>query len=229
MPGGIGPVGAVIGPTHMKPPLDLPGAQGLFLAPGTGPQGATAADVAEVFASCPDRVIPSASRSLLGEGPDPSRLREAAAVLVGEFRAALADEFPVRTRGVFGHAPAAKLGIKEGSKVAIVGASGDVDLDLPPGVAVSYGARGTADVVLAFVTRQAELEQRLDRLGSMVFPSGGLWIAWPKKSAGLVTDLSDQTIRETVLSTGLVDNKVCAVDGTWSALRFVWRVERRPP
>ena len=89
VPGAIGPIGAVIGPTHMKPELDLPGAQGLFLAPGIGAQGATAADVAEVFASCPDRVIPSASRSLLGDGPDPLRLRETASVLAGEFRATL--------------------------------------------------------------------------------------------------------------------------------------------
>jgi orotidine-5'-phosphate decarboxylase len=85
-PGEIGPIGAVIGPTHMDPPLDLVAPQGLFLAPGVGAQGATPSDVAQVFAACPDRVMPSASRSLLGGGPDVDRLRDAAARLANEFR-----------------------------------------------------------------------------------------------------------------------------------------------
>ena len=57
--------------------------------------------------------------------------------------------------------------------------------------------------------------------------TGGLWIAWPKKSAGVPTDLSDQVVQETGLATGLVDNKVCSIDEVWSALRFVVRVEER--
>jgi orotidine-5'-phosphate decarboxylase len=85
-PGGIGPIGAVIGPTHLEPSLDLPAARGLFLAPGVGAQGATAGDVARVFASCLDRVMPSASRSLLAGGPDVDRLRDTAAALASEFR-----------------------------------------------------------------------------------------------------------------------------------------------
>ncbi len=89
-PGGIGPVGAVVSPTHTEPKLDLAGPNCLFLAPGIGAQGATSADVAQVFGACPDRVIPSASRSLLRHGPEPSRLREAAASLAAEFRDVLA-------------------------------------------------------------------------------------------------------------------------------------------
>jgi orotidine-5'-phosphate decarboxylase len=85
-PGGIGPVGAVIGPVRGLPELDLAGAGGLFLAPGIGAQGATPQDVAEVFAACPDRVMPSASRSLLAAGPDEARLRGAVAALAAEFR-----------------------------------------------------------------------------------------------------------------------------------------------
>jgi orotidine-5'-phosphate decarboxylase len=85
-PGEIGPIGAVIGPTHIDPPLDLVASQALFLAPGVGVQGATAEDVARVFAACPDRVMPSASRSLLVDGPDVGRLRDTAAKLAGEFR-----------------------------------------------------------------------------------------------------------------------------------------------
>jgi orotidine-5'-phosphate decarboxylase len=88
-PGRIGPVGAVIGPTHMHPQLDLAAANCLFLAPGVGAQGATPADVATVFAACPDRVMPSASRSLLLAGPDSRRLRDAISALAAEFRAAL--------------------------------------------------------------------------------------------------------------------------------------------
>ena len=88
-PGQIGPVGAVVGPTHIEPVLDLAGANCLFLAPGVGAQGATAADVARVFAACPDRVMPSASRLLLSAGPDVGRLRAAMAALAAEFRAVL--------------------------------------------------------------------------------------------------------------------------------------------
>ena len=89
-PGEIGPIGAVIGATPMEPVLDLAGAQALFLAPGVGAQGATPEDVARVFASCPDRVMPSASRSLLLAGPDVGALRGAVTALAEEFRDLLA-------------------------------------------------------------------------------------------------------------------------------------------
>jgi orotidine-5'-phosphate decarboxylase len=85
----VGPIGAVVGPTHMEPTLDLLAARAVFLAPGVGAQGATSADVAHVFATCRERVIPSASRSLLCDGPDLSRLRDTAAELALEFRTRL--------------------------------------------------------------------------------------------------------------------------------------------
>jgi len=88
-PEGIGPVGAVVGPTHHKPELDHAAARGMFLAPGVGAQEATPADVARVFAACPDRVMPSASRSLLADGPDVGRLRDTAAAMAAEFRRVL--------------------------------------------------------------------------------------------------------------------------------------------
>jgi orotidine-5'-phosphate decarboxylase len=88
-PGRIGPVGAVVSPTHMHPELDLAAANCLFLAPGVGTQGATPADVAAVFAVCPERVMPSASRSLLQAGPDEGRLRDWTAALAAEFRSRL--------------------------------------------------------------------------------------------------------------------------------------------
>jgi orotidine-5'-phosphate decarboxylase len=88
-PGSVGPVGAVVGSAPDLPALDLAAANALFLVPGIGAQGATPADVARTFAACPDRVMPSASRSLLAAGPDVAALREAAAKLKEEFREAL--------------------------------------------------------------------------------------------------------------------------------------------
>lgn len=85
-PGQIGPVGAVVGPARIEPELDLPGAQALFLAPGAGAQGATLQDVAQVFAACPGRVMPSASRSLLTAGPDIKALQDQAAAMAAQFR-----------------------------------------------------------------------------------------------------------------------------------------------
>jgi orotidine-5'-phosphate decarboxylase len=87
-PGLIGPVGAVIGPTHSDVALDLEGANALFLAPGVGAQGATALDVQRVFANCLDRTMPSASRALL-TSPEVNQLRDRAASMAAEFRALL--------------------------------------------------------------------------------------------------------------------------------------------
>jgi orotidine-5'-phosphate decarboxylase len=84
-PGTLGPIGAVIGPTHIEPSLDLRAANAIFLAPGVGAQGAGPEDVAQVFADCPNRVIPSASRLLLDDGPDVGRLRESGAALARTF------------------------------------------------------------------------------------------------------------------------------------------------
>jgi orotidine-5'-phosphate decarboxylase len=88
-PGEIGPLGAVVAPGALAPPLDLAAANALFLAPGLGAQGATPQDLARTFAACPDRVMPSASRSLLAAGPDASALRDAAARLGDELRVLL--------------------------------------------------------------------------------------------------------------------------------------------
>jgi hypothetical protein len=129
--------------------------------------------------------------------------------------------------GYSGTPLAKKLGIKDGTILMLLGAPSDVVADLPPAVTVKTQARGKADVVVAFFTGRQELEGRLDALGQVVFPNGGLWIAWPKKSSGVVTDLTDHVVREVALPLGLVDNKVCAIDATWTGLRLVWRVERR--
>ncbi len=122
---------------------------------------------------------------------------------------------------------ARKLGVGEEGRLALLWAPDDVSLEVPPGVDVVRRLGRTADVVLAFFTEGVELERRLDRLGSMVFLAGGLWIAWPKRASGVVTDLTDHAVRALALPRGLVDNEVCAVDATWTGLRLVWRLEVR--
>jgi hypothetical protein len=120
-----------------------------------------------------------------------------------------------------------KLGITEGSTLALIDAPPGVIDGLPPGVTVKNTARGPADVVVAFFTERRAFERRLDALARMIFPSGGLWVAWPKRSSGVETSMHEDVVREVALPLGLVDNKVCAIDATWSGLRVVWRRDRR--
>lgn len=125
-----------------------------------------------------------------------------------------------------------KLGIKPGARVALVRAPDGFErtlAPLPDGVTLRTQARGTQDVIVFFATRHAELERRFGALSRAIEPAGGLWIAWPKRTAGVATDLTENRVREIGLANGLVDNKVCAVDDTWSGLRFVYRVRDRPP
>lgn len=123
-----------------------------------------------------------------------------------------------------------KLGIKEGATLAVVRAPDGFaeSLKLPKGVALRREARGRLDVVLFFATRRAELARRFPKLANGLEPDGGLWIAWPKRTSGVATDLSFDPVQEIGLANGLVDNKVAAIDDTWSGLRFVYRVADRP-
>ena len=123
-----------------------------------------------------------------------------------------------------------KLGIKPGHAVVLLGApEGFVGetLSLPAGVRVRRRAGGTADVIVSFHTRRAELARRLPALRAMMQPAAGLWIAWPKRASKMETDITEDVLREIALPTGLVDNKVCAVDERWSGLRLVIRREHR--
>ena len=129
--------------------------------------------------------------------------------------------------GYSGTPLAAKLGIKAGMNLVLLAAPSDFHMELPEAVVVRRQARGRADVVLAFNTQMARIEPRIHAWGSMVFPSGGLWLAWPKKASGRPTDITDGALRSVLLPVGMVDNKVCAVDASWTALRFVWRREHR--
>ena len=134
--------------------------------------------------------------------------------------------------GYSGTPLARKLGIGEGDEVALIGAPEwfeDTLRALPDVASVHTDLVEDAryDVMVAFVTRRAELEAELPRLRSRMAPACGLWIAWPKRSAGQPTDMTDEAVRDVALPTGLVDNKVCAIDDTWSGLRLVIRRELR--
>src|SRR3954452_2724209 len=121
-----------------------------------------------------------------------------------------------------------KLGVKPGHRLLLLRAPGGFELeDLPDGVRVGRAARGKADVIVAFHTRRAELDRALPKLRALMEPACGLWIAWPKKAAKTDTDVTEDTVRDLGLAMGLVDNKVCAIDETWSGLRLVIRLKDR--
>jgi hypothetical protein len=119
-----------------------------------------------------------------------------------------------------------KLGIKPEARLGLIRAPDGFLAtlgELPPGIEVRTRLRGEFDVIVAFFVRRVELERRLPGLRAALDQAGGLWLAWPKRTSGVATDLGDMTVRELGLATGLVDNKVCAIDETWSGLRFVYR------
>jgi hypothetical protein len=127
--------------------------------------------------------------------------------------------------GYSGSSQTRKLGLKPGLRVALDGAPPGWALDDPP--ELDRVVTGPADVIVAFVRSSGELAQRLPELAERIFPAGGLWIAWPRRAAGHVSDVTDNVVREHVLPLGLVDVKVAAIDEDWSGLRVVWRVENR--
>jgi len=120
-----------------------------------------------------------------------------------------------------------KLGIKPGSRLLLVNEPDgfrDLLVGLPDDVTE---ATDEADVIVFFATVAAEVKKQVPRLKKQLAPGGGLWIAWPKKTSRVETDVTFEVVQPTGLATGLVDNKVCAIDDTWSGLRFVWRKENR--
>jgi hypothetical protein len=140
---------------------------------------------------------------------------------------------PEPETGYSGAPLARKLGIGEDDEVAVVGApDGFADrlaaaLGDEAMIRTELTGAPLFDVIVAFMTRRAELEGGLDLLRSHMAPACGLWIAWPKRASRVPADLTENVIREIALPTGLVDNKVCAIDQTWSALRLVIRRELR--
>ena len=136
--------------------------------------------------------------------------------------------------GYSGTPLARKLGIKAGHTVTLLdapaGFAEELAETLPDDVRIRtrLARTGDSDVIVAFHTSRARLDRRTAALVDALEVDGGLWLGRPKLTTGIPTDLTEDTVREVFLPLGLVDNKVCAIDETWSGQRVVWRTERRP-
>ena len=140
--------------------------------------------------------------------------------------------------GIFTAMTAGYSGTPLPKKLGIVGDAVFTVRHAPADFAETLGDYGDAvwqrsllapiDVVVAFFTQRKVLVAEWPKLTEAVHPAGGVWIAWPKKTSGVATDITEDVLRALLLPTGWVDNKVCAIDNTWSGLRFVLRKENRP-
>lgn len=132
--------------------------------------------------------------------------------------------------GYSGKPLAGKLGIKAGCKLYLRNAPADYDLllaPLPENVTPLKRLAKELDIAQVFVARLSELVAALDTLPAYIKPAGMIWVCWPKKASGVVTDVTEDRIRDVALPLGLVDVKVCAIDETWSGLKLVIRKENR--
>jgi hypothetical protein len=132
--------------------------------------------------------------------------------------------------GYSGKPLAQKLGIGKGDVLAFLNAPDDYDRllgKLPDEVTVARGPKRQLDFIQLFATERASLEREFPKLKARLKQDGMIWVSWPKSSSRLRTDLSDGVVREVGLKNGLVDVKVCAVDDSWSALKFVRRLKDR--
>lgn len=132
--------------------------------------------------------------------------------------------------GYSGTALPEKLGLREGSRVFVVGAPApyaEIAATLPPGVRLVARPGKSTDLAHLFVTRKADLEKRLAALRTRLRPEVPVWISWPKKSSKVPTDVTEDIVRAVALPMGWVDVKVCAIDAVWSGLKLVVRRELR--
>jgi hypothetical protein len=118
-----------------------------------------------------------------------------------------------------------KLGIVAGIRLRIIGADADWSF-AEPLEDVEVVEEGPCTVALVFVRTLAELDAMV-RWGELVYPSGSVWVAWPRKAGGHVSEVDENAIRDTALAIGMVDVKVAAIDDDWSGLKIVWRKENR--
>jgi hypothetical protein len=127
-----------------------------------------------------------------------------------------------------------KLGIKPGYRISFVHAPADFARTLgpqPPGCRQLPEDANDAeqlDVIVCFGDSHARLRKTFAEYKARLATNGGLWLCWPKKASGLATDLADMVVQKIGLDGGLVDNKICSIDATWSAMRFVFRLRDRP-
>ena len=133
--------------------------------------------------------------------------------------------------GYSGTALSQKLGIKPGHQVVLIEAPDGFSATLgrlPEAARIATGEAGTGNVVLLFAAWRDRLAAHLPAAKALLPPDGALWLCWPKKAARQPGDLDENRVREIGLAAGLVDVKVCAVDATWSGLKFVYRLANRP-
>jgi len=124
---------------------------------------------------------------------------------------------------------ARKLGIRDGSRVLVVGPPDGFSLGpLPTGTEIAAAARGRLDVMLLFVRTLAQMGRRFPGLVRALDPAGRLWVAWPKKASRVQTDLTFDLVQEAGLEAGLVDNKSASIDEVYQGLQFVYRLKDRP-
>jgi hypothetical protein len=136
----------------------------------------------------------------------------------------------VTARDYSGTPLAQKLGIKAGAEVALVGSPAGFRKALEPvpaDVRIHSRPRGELDLIVFFTTQHSDLAQRFPGLAETLASAGGLWVAWPKKSSKIDSDLTFEAVQQVGLEAELVDNKSCSIDQDWQALRFVYRLRDR--
>ncbi len=124
-----------------------------------------------------------------------------------------------------------KLGIREEFRIAFVGAPKGFQKELgtlPNSAKIMPCSMGSLDLIMLFVHSASDLERKFPLLAANLSAQGMFWVAWPKKSSGVVTDLSFSSVQRVGLAAGLVDVKICAVSEIWSGLKFVYRLKDRP-
>jgi hypothetical protein len=134
----------------------------------------------------------------------------------------------VKTAGYSATPLVEKLGIKADARLTFLDAPVEFASlvgELPAGAKMS--ARGILDFAIVFVTTRTKLEKRFEALIERLTPAGMIWVSWPKKTSGVATELTENVVRDIGLRAGLVDVKVCAIDDTWSGLKFVRRLRDR--
>ena len=132
--------------------------------------------------------------------------------------------------GYSGTPLAKKLGVRADDTMAVLNEPAgfrDWLAPLPERVRMRKSIGRSPDVVVLFAKHRAQLERRIDEAAHAIFPSGSIWVGWPKRSSNVATDMTEDVVREIALPLGLVDTKVCAISDVWSGLRVVWRKELR--
>ncbi|MBV9458580.1 MAG: DUF3052 domain-containing protein [Bradyrhizobium sp.] len=133
--------------------------------------------------------------------------------------------------GSSGKTVSQKLGLKPGFRIFADGAPADyrkIVGEWPEGASLVARAAAPLDVVHVFAAEAKGLPAKLARYRDAIARDGMIWVSWPKKASGVATDLSDVVVRDLALPLGLIDIKVCAIDETWSGLKFVIPREQRP-